>query len=91
MGVNLDYPIGRPDALRIAQVGGPWSDVPLIGSWFPDAFAGPMSNLQRVVSGEDARLVSPAADAWRTMAVIEACHTSNDEGGTPIPSRGGTP
>ena len=34
-----------------------WRDVPLRGSWFTEAFEGPMSNLQRVIAGEDPALV----------------------------------
>ena len=84
-GVNLDYPAGPPDTMEIAR-DGVWTDVPLRGSWFTAAFEGPMSNLQRVVSGEDRALVSPVEDAIRTMAVVEACYTSSASGGTPIPS-----
>jgi predicted dehydrogenase len=83
-GVNLDYPSGPPDTMEIASRG-TWQDVPLRGSWFTEAFEGPMSNLQRVVSGEDAALVSPVDDAIKTMAVVEACYVSSDAGGTPIP------
>ena len=84
MGVNLDYPTGLPDALEVAQ-GGTWESIPLRGSWFTEAFEGPISNLQRFVSGEDAALVSPVDDAIRTMAVVEACYVSSERGGTPIP------
>jgi len=84
MGVNLDYPHGLPDALEVAR-DGRWSPVPLRGSWFTEAFEGPMSNLQRFVSGEDAALVSPVDDAIKTMAVVEACYLSSAQGGTPIP------
>ena len=86
MGVNLDYPHGRPDELLLARDGGEWEDVPLRGSWFLEAFEGPMANLQRVVGGEDDALVSPVADALRTMAVVEACYTSSAGGGTPLPA-----
>ena len=83
-GVNLDYPNGPADTMEIAR-GGEWSNMPLRGSWFTSAFEGPMSNLQRVVAGEDRELVSPVDDALRTMAVVEACYTSSATGGTPIP------
>jgi predicted dehydrogenase len=83
-GVNLDYPNGPADTMEIAR-GGEWSNVTLRGSWFTSAFEGPMSNLQRVVAGEDRELVSPVDDALRTMAVVEACYTSSATGGTPIP------
>jgi predicted dehydrogenase len=84
MGVNLEYPLGLPDTLEIAR-NGDWEAVPLRGSWFTEAFEGPMSNLQRFVSGEDPDLVSPVSDAIRTMAVVEACYNSSAAGGTPIP------
>lgn len=84
MGVNLEYPTGLPDTLDIAR-DGQWEMVPLRGSWFIEAFEGPMSNLQRFVAGEDASLVSPVSDAIRTMAVVEACYESSAAGGTPVP------
>jgi predicted dehydrogenase len=85
MGVNLDYPRGRPDALEIASRGGEWASVPLVGNWFPDAFRGTMSNLQRYLTGDDEVLHTSVEDAWRTMALVEACYTSDREGGTPVP------
>lgn len=85
MGVNLDYPAGEPDELWLAPIDGDWRQVPLRGSWFLEAFEGPMSNLQRVLAGQDASLVSPVADALRTMAVVEACYASSGKPMTPIP------
>ena len=85
MGVNLDYPDGGPDRLEVALEKGGWQSVPLRGSWFIEAFEGPMSNLQRFVAGEDPALVSPADDAVKTMALVEACYESSANGGTPIP------
>jgi predicted dehydrogenase len=85
LGVNLEYPTGAPDSLELALDGGAWDAVPLRGSWFTAAFEGPMSNLQRVVAGEDAALVSPVDDAIRTMALVEACYLSSARGSTPIP------
>jgi predicted dehydrogenase len=84
LGVNLDYPLGQPDTLEVARDGA-WRAVPLRGSWFTEAFEGPMSNLQRFLAGEDAALISPVTDAVRTMAVVEACYESSAAGGTPIP------
>jgi predicted dehydrogenase len=83
-GVNLDYPSGPPDTMQITS-GGAWHDVPLRGSWFTEAFEGPMSNLQRFVAGEDRVLVGAVHDAVKTMAVVEACYESSAQGGTPIP------
>lgn len=85
-GVNLDYPAGPPDTMQVTS-GAAWTSVPLRGSWFTEAFEGPMSNLQRFVAGEDPVLVSSVADAIKTMAVVEACYQSSVQGGTPIPGR----
>ena len=85
MGVNIDYPNGPRDTLEVALDEGPGSRSSLRGSWFIEAFEGPMSNLQRFVAGEDAALVSPVDDAIKTMALVEACYQSSAAGGTPIP------
>jgi predicted dehydrogenase len=88
LGVNLDYPKGPPDHLVVAFEASVWTQIPLRGSWFTEAFEGPMSNLQRFVAGEDAALVSPVNDAIKTMALVEACYQSSERGGTPIPAAG---
>ncbi len=87
MGVNLNYPAGEPDTLEI-ETGDSngWRAIALRGSWFLEAFEGPMSNLQRFIAGEDSKLVSGVEDALRTMAVVEACYESSARGATPIPS-----
>lgn len=85
MGVNIDYPNGPPDTLEVALAGKSWRKVELRGSWFIEAFEGPMSNIQRFVAAEDATLVSPVEDAIKTMALVEACYQSSAAGGTPIP------
>jgi predicted dehydrogenase len=74
LGLLLDYPRGEPDELWIAPRGGPWSAVPLEGGWFPDAFIGTMSNLQRFAAGEDEVLKTSVEDAWHTMALVESCY-----------------
>jgi predicted dehydrogenase len=89
MGVNLDYPEGGPDQLEIASVGHTWHAIPLRGSWFIEAFEGPMSNLQRVATGEDSALVSPVEDAIKTMALVEASYASSASGGVAIPDING--
>jgi predicted dehydrogenase len=84
-GVNLDYPSGPPDTMQVS-FDRRWRDVPLRGSWFTEAFEGPMSNLQRFVACEDPALVSPVDDAIKTMAVVEACYASSAAASTPIPA-----
>jgi predicted dehydrogenase len=90
MGVNLDYPRGRPDGLEYCVTDGggapAWTSVRLEGSWFPDAFVGPMASLMRFASGESRELPTSVEDTWRTMAVIEACYASSAGGTTPIQS-----
>jgi predicted dehydrogenase len=87
MGVNLNYPHGEPDELLLCARGdAEWQDVPLRGSWFLEAFEGPMANVQRFAVGDDDALVSPVEDALRTMAVVEACYESSAHGATPVPS-----
>ena len=44
-----------------------------------------MANLQRFASGEDRQLWTCVEDAYRTMALVEACYRSSAGGGTPIP------
>lgn len=84
LGLLLDYPKGRPDELWIARRGSDWEQVPLRGGWFPDAFIGPMSNLQRHAAGEDAVLATRVEDAWRTMALVEACYEAARAPATPV-------
>ena len=84
LGLLLDYPRGEPDELWIATTGTEWTPVPLAGKWFPHAFIGTMSNLQRVASGEDHRLVTDVEDAWHTMALAEAAFESASLPSTPV-------
>jgi len=87
MGILLNYPQGEPDELWIAQSSSDWTQVPLQGGWFPHAFVGIMSNLQRFAAGEDDTLVTSVEDAWHTMALVEACFTSSAAPATPVPSK----
>ncbi len=86
LGVLLNYPEGEADELWIAQKGKEWTQVPLQGTWFPHAFIGTMSNLQRFAAGEDPTLITSVEDAWHTMALVEACFESSAAPGTPVKS-----
>ena len=77
LGLLLDYPRGEPDELWLAPRGGPWRAVPLEGRWFPDAFIGTMSNLQRFAAGEDDVLKTSVEDAWNTMELVEKCYDND--------------
>jgi len=84
LGVLLDYPKGEPDELWLTRRGEDWTQVPLGGGWFPHAFIGTMSNVQRFAAGEDDRLVTSVADAWHTMALAEAAFQSAAAPATPV-------
>jgi predicted dehydrogenase len=84
LGLLLNYPEGEPDELWITRRGEDWTQVPLQGRWFPHAFIGTMSNLQRYATGEDAVLVTSVEDAWHTMALAEAAFESAARPATPV-------
>lgn len=87
LGLLLDYPAGEPDELWITRKGADWTQVPLRGGWFPHAFMGTMSNLQRFAAGEDENLVTSVEDAWHTMALVEAAFQSAATPATPIETK----
>lgn len=84
LGVCFDYPNGEADELWFCPNGGDWRQVPLTGSWFIDAFMGPMRNLQRFDAGEDPALFSGVEDGFHTMALVEACFASMALPGVPL-------
>ncbi len=89
LGLLLNYPEGEPDELWITAGRGAkaeWLQVPLTGGWFPHAFVGVMSNLQRFAAGEDRSLVTSVEDAWHTMALVEAAFQSASTPATPVPN-----
>jgi predicted dehydrogenase len=88
MGVNLDYPVGKPDRLRYARKGGEWATVPTEGNWFPDAFAGSMGSLQAFICGVSTELPTRVSDALDTMRTVEAAYISSKLDGQPLPEIG---
>jgi len=86
LGLLLNYPEGEPDELWITRRGSEWTEVPLQGKWFPHAFIGTMSNLQRYAAGEDPAVVTSVEDAWHTMALAEAAFESAARPATPVRS-----
>jgi len=83
MGVNLDYPAGKPDSLAYAERGSAdgWKSVPVSGSWFPDAFVGSMGALQAYVERSVSELPIGFESAYETMALVEAAYRSSERGG----------
>jgi predicted dehydrogenase len=84
LGLLLNYPEGEPDELWLVRKGEDWRQIPLQGAWFPHAFIGTMTNLQRFAAGEDETLETALADAWHTMALVEAAFASTAAPATPI-------
>jgi predicted dehydrogenase len=88
LGLLLDYPRGGEDRLEVVtddRLDEGWRPVPFEGSWFPDAFIGSMSVVQRFLEGSIPSFPTSVEDVFRTMAVVEAAHRSADAGGTPPP------
>jgi predicted dehydrogenase len=84
MGVNLDYPKGRPDTLSFAKPNEAWQTLPTEGNWFPDAFIGSMGSLQAYVTGDAPALQTSVEDAIDTMRTVEAAYISNERDGVPL-------
>lgn len=85
LGVNLDYPKGKPDMLSYAgRREGKWHNLAISGNWFPDAFIGTMGALQAFVEGTENELPTGIDSAYETMALVEAAYRSSERGGEPI-------
>lgn len=83
-GLLLNYPKGELEEIEISTDGVSWTKVENVGTWFPDAFIGTMSSLQRFASGEDTDLLHSVDNAYETMAVVYACLESNKIPGTKV-------
>ena len=78
MGVNLDYPRGKPDTLSYARPNESWTQLETHGNWFPEAFIGSMGSLQAFVTGDSSVLPTRVEDALDTMKAVEAAYRSSD-------------
>lgn len=87
MGAILNYPIGKSDSLILAKRGQYPKNIPIVGNWFPDAFAGSMGSLQAYVGGLSQILPTRVADAIQTMRIVEAAYRSSEHGGEEIVPR----
>ena len=88
MGVNLDYPTGKPDTVEYARrgsVSASWTSIPIGGNNFPDGFMGPMGALQCYVEGSASTLPTHFEDAYETMALVEALYRSSDNAAVYVP------
>jgi predicted dehydrogenase len=88
MGVNLDYPTGKPDTAEYTERGSNfphWQSLPVDGNNFPDAFMGTMGALQSFAERSASTLPSHFEDAFQTMALVEALYRSSELPGVPLP------
>ncbi len=84
LGLLLDYPSGGPDTLDYVTRDEPeagWRSIAFDGSWFPDAFIGSMSALQRYLEGSVSELPTSVDDVFDTMALVEAAYESDEREG----------
>lgn len=84
LGLLLDYPNGEPEELEIKTENTDWVKFDINGKWFPDAFIGVMSNMQRFKNGEDDKLITSIDDSIDTMAVVDSCGISSESGGLTV-------
>ena len=78
LGSMLNYPNYLNDKLEIKINEDEWQEIPLNGSWMPDAFGGTMSNLQRFISGEDKVLETCVTDTIYTMKLVDSLLKSQE-------------
>jgi predicted dehydrogenase len=79
LGLLMNYPRGVPDGFRFTsrQLGkGQWISAELEGSWFPDAFVGPMSSLMRALAGEIETPETAVRDNLKTLELVFAAYDS---------------
>lgn len=88
LGVLMNYPQGVPDEFEACIINPPkppkWTPLPVEGTWFPDAFIGPMTDLMCFLDGIATTLSTSVEDAYKTMAVVEAAYESSASGGTSV-------
>lgn len=82
LGLLYDYPHGRPDTLEVRSNTLPtdgWLPYPVTSRWLPDAFLGPMADLQRWIAGGP-EATTRVEDNLHTLALVEALYRSISSG-----------
>ena len=84
MGLNMNYPKGGEDRFEYWLTGDlEWTTLALEGSWFPEAFIGPMAAMMIWAEGGPAPLTE-VHDALETMRLVDAAYRDSDRGGEKI-------
>jgi predicted dehydrogenase len=82
LGLDYDYPRGRPDTLEVWSRSLPtdgWLPYPVTTRWIPDAFIGPVrSLLAAIADGGEAE--TSARDNLGTLKIVEALYRSGSTG-----------
>jgi len=78
LGSTVNYPNFEKDKFEIKTKDRDWEEVKLGGNWFPEAFEGTMSNLQRYIFKEDSVLETSVEDTIDTMRLIDALMKSQE-------------
>jgi len=86
IGLLMDYPRGVGDVFEYCVLTDgdsepEWIQVPIKGSWFPEAFVGTMAQMMRLKEGSSSDLPTSVEDVIHTMACVEAAYTSSQQGG----------
>ena len=86
MGLNMNYPEGEEDRFEYwGQGNSEWTKLDLLGSWFPDAFIGPMAAMMIWAEGGPAPSTE-VHDALKTMRLVESAYQNSDQRGTSLSS-----
>ena len=78
LGSTVNYPNFEKDKFEIKTKDRDWEEIKLGGNWFPEAFEGTMSNLQRFIFKEDTVLETSVEDTIDTMRLIDALMKSQE-------------
>ena len=80
-GLNLNYPDGLSDEFEFISLDNDkgWQQLKLNGSWFPDAFIGPMAGLMCKMEDKKFEYINSVDDAIHTMEVVEECYQFNEK------------
>lgn len=84
IGLSMDYPKGVPDTFEYISLednNPEWKELPLTGSWFPEAFIGTMAGVQNSYLDSNIPLLHSTEDCYNTMKLVEAAYQSSEKGG----------
>jgi predicted dehydrogenase len=82
LGLDYDYPRGRPDTLEVWSSSLPtdgWLPYPVTTRWIPDAFIGPVRSLLAAIA-EGGEAETSVRDNLGTLKIVEALYRSGATG-----------